>query len=59
MSECIICNKSGIFKVKGEKIFYCKEHAEEFFEKDALENISKLQIGVIESNKLQEFLSKK
>ena len=43
--ECTICNKSAVFKIKGENIYYCKNHAEEFFSTNSLEEIQKLELS--------------
>jgi len=59
MQKCVICSKAGIFKIKGEDIYYCKEHAEDFFPLDALENISKLETGLKQAEKLKELVGKK
>lgn len=56
---CSICNNKGIFKIKGEKIYYCREHAVEFFDLDSLESIEKLEKGIHNANKLKDFLIKK
>lgn len=43
--KCFICSKKGIFKIKGEDIFYCKDCAKKFFSPNCLElikNISKI-----------------
>lgn len=57
MSKCVICGKDAIFKVKNEKVYYCKIHAEEFFSIDCLENIQKINKSVKQANILEEYLN--
>jgi len=59
MQKCVICSKTGIFKIKGEEIYYCKEHAEDFFPLDALENISKLKTGIKQAESLRKLVKNK
>lgn len=56
MTKCIICSKPAIFKIKGEKIYYCKNHAEEFFSSDCLLNVKYIEKGAKDAEKLKEFL---
>jgi len=57
MNSCIICKKTPIFKIKGENIYYCKEHAEEFFNIDSLEIISnKIQTNQKQAQILKKYL---
>lgn len=57
MNHCSICSKTAIFKIKGENIYYCKEHAEEFFDIDSLEIISKkIESSVKEAEILEKFI---
>lgn len=58
MKQCSICNNTAVFKVKNENIYYCKEHAEEFFDIDSLEIISdKIKLGANQANILKKFLN--
>jgi len=60
MTTCSICKKTAIFKIKGENVYYCKEHAEAFFPIDALEVISKkIKKVSYEANALKKFIDKK
>ncbi len=56
METCVICNKAAVFKIKNEKIYYCENHAKEFFETDALENISKIKKSAKEAKILKQYL---
>ena len=57
MNTCSICEKIAIFKIKGENIYYCKEHAEEFFNIDSLEIITnKIQTNQKQAQILKKYL---
>ncbi len=59
-TTCSICDEIAIFKIKGENIFYCKKHAEEFFNIDSLEIITnKLLQNKNEAIILKKFLFEK
>ena len=55
---CSICKKEAKFKIKGENIFYCKEHAKEFFETDCLENFKKIELGQKQAEILKKYLER-
>ncbi len=59
LNQCSICKNIGIFKIKGEKIYYCKKHAEEFFDIESLETTKKIEKGFDQANKLKSFLINK
>lgn len=54
--KCAICSEDGIFKIKGEKIYYCKLHAEEFFSKNCLESVKKLEQSQKEAQILKKYI---
>lgn len=58
MKECVICGNSSFFKVKNEKIFYCRIHAEEFFSKNTLEKVDPIKISKKQAEMLRKFLEK-
>lgn len=58
MNKCAICNKEGVYKIRGEKIYYCQKHAEEFFEKDSLEQIKQIKLSLKQAQILKKYLEK-
>jgi uncharacterized pyridoxamine 5'-phosphate oxidase family protein len=58
MTKCSICGKVATFKIKGEKIYYCTQHAKEFFQEDALEKVKEISKGARDANFLKEYLKK-
>ncbi|MCA9495870.1 MAG: hypothetical protein KC589_02925 [Nanoarchaeota archaeon] len=58
MSKCTICEKEAFYKVKNEKIFYCRKHAEEFFSLDYLEKIDSIKVSQKQANILKKFIDK-
>ncbi len=59
MKKCIICGKTAIFKIKGEEIYYCKEHAKKFFNIDSLEIISnRIKTNQEKAEILKKYLEK-
>jgi hypothetical protein len=56
--KCEICQKEAVYKIRGEEIFYCREHAIEFFGVDCLDEIkSRIKNTEIKANKLKEKLN--
>ena len=58
MKRCSICGERAVYKIKGEKIFYCRAHAREFFDDNSLENIRKISKGAREADVLKEYLER-
>jgi hypothetical protein len=58
MKKCSICDNTALFKIKNEEIYYCKTHAKEFFEENALENIKQISTSVRQANALKSYLDK-
>jgi ribosomal protein L37AE/L43A len=54
--KCSICGETAVYKIKNEEIYYCKEHAKEFFNVDSLIEIKS---RIIQSNNEALKLKKK
>lgn len=54
--DCVICGNIGIYKIRGQNIYYCKSHYEQFFSKNCLENIEKIEIGEKEAQILKKLI---